>query len=362
MGGLCCGESPIGKDEMVTIEQGIEKRRNETKKRAVTKRDLSVEELKSALTDILFGPFNETIVCSVKSNDDEMWGVLMHFSEDPLAWKVKKLMPQKQFHNLGIRVGYRLHRFNEMIVSDANKEKVKTDLVAAPACEVEFETNTPVKGSNTIYAENWSWMQEYMRNCIKEAEEAKSNAVNEHKQILSNLNIIQSSDGRKRVFIFLANAHTYQVKVDEKIVKAIFDFYSNGEAGLDVQKVRKFMNECHAALVDLASTSMKNGKLTALLRDSNPLAIRRAPNVAKRIRENKEKLKRLNELAMDYPMKSATAIQGNFANYNAFRKFLPEKVFPEETGQAEELQVKLERFEQLLLMSTPPKQWTNGFD
>merc|ERR550539_403828 len=100
----------------------------------VTRRQLSPEELQLALDDILFGKINETKVFDIKSNEEEGWGVKMEFSHS--RWymiRVRGLRPNLQFARLGIKKGYRLHRYEDLILGEENRKQIQETMITGRA-------------------------------------------------------------------------------------------------------------------------------------------------------------------------------------------------------------------------------------
>jgi len=277
--------------------------------------------------------------------------------------RVRGLRPELQFARLGIKKGYRLHRYEDLILGEENRKQIKETMITGKACQLEFETdievNVSVGNGSVVFSENWEWMKGYMQGVQVEAYANKKKAAEERKELTENITeILKEFEGRKRVYRFLANAHTYKIKFDEAITKALFSFYSEGGEALNFEQVKQFMSESMKALVELALEKNEANELKKLLKDENPLAVRRRPNIVKRIVEIEKNLNNLRKLSEEgYKEETVRLLVQHFASYEAFSTSLPSDIFPEETKEAKNLTERLERFAQLLMLDKPPEEW-----
>jgi len=75
-----------------------------------------------------------------QSNKSQPWGAAVGFGAKPDKWKITRLTDGAQFHQRGVRKGWRVIKVNDIEVNEKNKDAVKTILRKGQACTITFDS------------------------------------------------------------------------------------------------------------------------------------------------------------------------------------------------------------------------------
>jgi len=79
-----------------------------------------------------------------QSNKSQPWGAAVGFGAKPDKWKITRLTDGAQFHQRGVRKGWRVIKVNDIEVNEKNKDAVKTILRKGQACTITFDSRPDV--------------------------------------------------------------------------------------------------------------------------------------------------------------------------------------------------------------------------
>jgi len=248
--------------------------------------------------------------------------------------------------------------------SKANMKRLQYFFKRGRECQVEFQTMEAITVGNgsDIFNDEWNWVKKQMIGFINEYMANKKRAEDACKQIIETVSEdLKTPEGRTKVFQFIADVYIYGVEFDQfdDIKEQLFYHYSEKQETFNFDQVKTFLQDSTQALFVHLENQKPIEKLQELLTDENPLAVRRRGNIEKKINNTQKKMDTMRKLTMQgYPDSTIKLHESGFASYKSYSELIPTKIFDRELDRAKQMDAKIGRYQQLLMLDQPPKEWT----